>query len=138
MEKVAQFENTKRHNLSPVGSLAPAREELVVEFTVLGRPFMGLNGGEPGFRPNEAVSFVVRTADQEETDRYWDALTADGGAEGQCGWCTDRWGFSWQIVPAALMHGLSDPDPAASQRVMEAMLPMTRLDVAVLEAAFGH
>jgi len=73
-------------------------EELTVEFTVLGRPFLGLNGG-PNFKPNEAVSFVVLTDDQEQTDRYWNAITQNGGAESACGWCKDRWGFSWQITP---------------------------------------
>ena len=110
-------------------------DELVVDFTVLGQPFMGLNGGRPGFTPNESVSFSVITADQAETDRYWDALVGSGGEESMCGWCRDRWGFSWQITPRALGEGLADPDPAAARRVMEAMMQMTRIDVAAIEAA---
>ncbi|QWC85679.1 VOC family protein [Nocardioidaceae bacterium] len=113
-----------------------AGEELVVEFTLLGQPFMGLNGGDgPGGRPNESVSFVVTTAGQAETDHYWDALVDSGGAESMCGWCTDRWGFSWQITPVELLDGLADPDPEAARRVMEAMLGMRRIDVAAVEAA---
>jgi len=111
-----------------------AGQELTVEFTVMGRPFMGLNGG-PMFKPNEAVSFVVETDGQAETDKYWDALVADGGAESQCGWCKDRWGFSWQITPRQLTDGMTDPDPAARQRVFEAMMTMGRIDVAKIEAA---
>lgn len=85
--------------------------ELTVEFTVLGMPFLGLNGG-PEFKPNESVSFQIETKDQEETDRYWNALVDNGGAESECGWCKDRWGFSWQITPRQLSEGVSDPDPA--------------------------
>ena len=81
-------------------------DELTVEFTVLGRPFLGLNGG-PNFKPNEAVSFVVLTEDQAETDRYWDAITKNGGEESACGWCKDKWGLSWQITPRALMEAVS-------------------------------
>ncbi len=109
-------------------------EELLVAFTLLGRPFMGLNGG-PGPTPNEAVSFVVETGDQAETDRYWDALVGNGGAESACGWCKDRWGHSWQITPRQLMEGLLDPDPAAARRVFAAMQTMGRIDVARIEAA---
>jgi predicted 3-demethylubiquinone-9 3-methyltransferase (glyoxalase superfamily) len=111
-----------------------AGDELTVEFTVLGRPFVGLNGG-PHFRPNEAVSFMVLTDDQAETDRYWDAIVGNGGEEHECGWCRDRWGFSWQITPRALLRGMSHPDPAAARRVMEAMMTMRRIDVAAIEAA---
>lgn len=108
--------------------------ELTVEFTVLGAPFMGLNGG-PDFKPNEAVSFMVETEDQAETDRYWDAIVSAGGVESQCGWCKDRWGFSWQITPRALNDAMSDPDPAAAKRVFEAMMTMRKIDVATIEAA---
>lgn len=108
--------------------------ELTVAFTVLGRPFLGLNGG-PTFKPNEAVSFVVETQDQAETDRYWDAIVGNGGAESDCGWCKDRWGFSWQITPRVLLDGISDPDPAVAKRVFEAMMTMRRIDVARIEAA---
>ena len=108
--------------------------ELTVEFTVLGQAFVGLNGG-PAFTANEAVSFQVMTDDQEETDRYWDAIIANGGSEGACSWCKDRWGFSWQIVPRALMAAMKDPDRTAARRVMEAMMTMRRIDIAKIEAA---
>jgi len=109
-----------------------AGDELTVEFTLLGRPFVGLNGG-PMFTPNESVSFMVATDDQEETDRYWNAIVGNGGQESQCGWCKDRWGFSWQITPRALMDGLQDPE--AGRRVMEAMMTMQKIDIATIEAA---
>lgn len=109
-------------------------DEIVVEFTVLGQPFMGLNGG-PMFKFTEAVSFQVFTDTQEETDRYWNAITGNGGQESECGWCKDRWGLSWQIVPRALMDGMSDPDPAAAKRVMEAMMTMRKIDIAAIERA---
>jgi predicted 3-demethylubiquinone-9 3-methyltransferase (glyoxalase superfamily) len=108
--------------------------ELTVEFTVLGQEFVGLNGG-PMFTPNEAVSFQVMTGDQAETDRYWNAIVENGGSEGQCSWCKDRWGFSWQIVPKALMTAMKDPDRAAAKRAMQAMMKMRRIDIAVIEAA---
>ena len=111
-----------------------AGNELTVEFTLLGQSFVGLNGG-PNFKPNEAVSFQVFTEDQEETDRYWNAIVGNGGAESNCSWCKDRWGFSWQIVPRALMAGMADPDPAAAKRVMEAMMTMNKIDIAKIEAA---
>lgn len=109
-------------------------EEITVEFTVCGQSFVGLNGG-PNFTPTEAVSFQVFTDDQKETDRYWNAIVGNGGAESMCSWCKDRWGFSWQIVPRALMAGMSDPDPAAAKRVMEAMMTMRKIDIAQIEAA---
>jgi predicted 3-demethylubiquinone-9 3-methyltransferase (glyoxalase superfamily) len=108
--------------------------ELLVEFTVLGQAFVGLNGG-PAFVPNEAVSFQVVTETQAETNRYWDALIENGGSESQCGWCKDRWGFSWQIVPRALLAALADPDRAAAKRAMEAMMTMRRIEIAEVEAA---
>jgi predicted 3-demethylubiquinone-9 3-methyltransferase (glyoxalase superfamily) len=86
-------------------------DELTVEFTVLGRPFVGLNGG-PNFKPNEAVSFMVLTEDQEETDRYWNAITQTGGAESECGWCKDKWGYSWQFTPRILLELTPSPDTA--------------------------
>ncbi|HEX4693290.1 VOC family protein [Sphingomonas sp.] len=109
-------------------------EEITVEFTVCGQSFVGLNGG-PNFTPNEAISFQVFTDSQEETDRYWAAIVGNGGSESMCGWCRDRWGFSWQIVPRALMTGMSDPDPAAAKRVMESMMTMRKIDIAQIEAA---
>lgn len=111
-----------------------AGDELTVEFTVLGRDFIGLNGG-PNFTPNEAVSFMVLTDDQAETDRYWNAIVGNGGKESDCGWCKDRWGFSWQITPRVLMEGMVDADPAAAKRVMDAMMTMQKIDVARIEAA---
>ncbi|QIK97270.1 VOC family protein [Sphingomonas sp. HDW15A] len=108
--------------------------ELTVEFTLLGRRFIGLNGG-PNFKPNEAVSFMVITEDQAETDRYWNAIVGNGGAESDCGWCKDRWGYSWQITPRVLLEGNTDPDPAVAKRVFEAMMTMQKIDVARIEAA---
>lgn len=109
-------------------------QELTVEFTVLGQPFLGLNGGSM-FKPNEAVSFLVTTEDQAETDRYWNAIIGNGGRASECGWCKDRWGFSWQITPRQLLEGMADPDKATAKRVMEAMMQMKKIDIAVIEAA---
>lgn len=106
---------------------------LVVEFTLMGRPFSGLNGG-PAFRFSEAVSFTIPCRDQAEVDRYWRALSAVPQAE-QCGWVKDRFGVSWQIVPTRLPELLADPDRAKAGRVMEAMMQMKKLDVAALERA---
>ena len=111
-----------------------AGEELTVEFTVLGQSFVGLNGG-PNFKPNEAVSFMVVTEDQQETDRYWDAITNNGGEESACGWCKDRWGFSWQITPRVLLEAMDNPDKAAAKWAFEAMMTMQKIDVARIEAA---
>ena len=108
-------------------------EELTVEFTVLGRPFVGLNGG-PNFKPNEAVSFMVFTNNQEETDRFWDAITSNGGEESACGWCKDRWGFSWQITPQRLMDLMSEGGER-SKRAFQAMMTMRKIDIAALDAA---
>jgi predicted 3-demethylubiquinone-9 3-methyltransferase (glyoxalase superfamily) len=108
--------------------------ELTVEFTLLGKPFVGLNGG-PAFQPNEAVSFMVVTESQEETDRYWEAIIAEGGQESACGWCKDRWGYSWQITPRALLRANSNPDRAAAKRAFEAMMTMKKIDIARIEAA---
>lgn len=108
--------------------------ELTVEFTLLGASFMGLNGG-PNLKPNESVSLMVETKDQAETDKYWNAIVDNGGAESQCGWCRDRWGFSWQITPRVLNEGINDPDPAVAKRVFEAMMQMSKIDVAKIEAA---
>ena len=107
---------------------------LMVEFTVLGMPFLGMNGG-PEFRFDEAVSFQVQTEDQAETDRYWNAIVANGGAESACGWCKDRWGLSWQITPRVLMQAMANPDRAAAKRAFEAMMTMGRIDHAAIEAA---
>ena len=107
---------------------------LTVEFTVLGIPCVGLNGG-PAFRHCEAFSFQVSTADQQETDRYWNAIVGNGGSESECGWCRDRWGISWQITPRALTEAVADPDRAAARRAFEAMMQMTKIDIAAIEAA---
>ncbi len=107
---------------------------LTVEFTVMGIPCLGLNGG-PAFKQSEAFSFQVSTADQAETDRYWNAIVGNGGQESACGWCKDKWGLSWQITPLALSEAMSDPNPAAAKRAFEAMMEMTKIDVAAIEAA---
>ncbi len=112
----------------------PAGHEIMVEFTVLGRPFLGLNGG-PMFKPTEAVSFMVYTDDQQETDRYWNAIVGNGGQESQCGWCKDKWGFSWQVTPRALIAATTGSDRAAAKRAMEAMFKMKKIDIATIEAA---
>jgi predicted 3-demethylubiquinone-9 3-methyltransferase (glyoxalase superfamily) len=109
-------------------------DDLTVDFTVLGRPCVGLNGG-PEIKPNEAVSFMVVTEDQDETDRYWNAIVGNGGEESQCGWCKDKWGFSWQITPRVLLEALDNPDRAAAKRAFEAMMPMHKIDIATIEAA---
>ena len=107
---------------------------LTVDFTVLGLPCMGLNGG-PAFKHSEAFSFQVATDTQEETDRYWNAIVGNGGQESACGWCKDNWGISWQITPRALTDGMADPDPAVRKRVFEAMMTMGKIDIAAIEAA---
>ncbi|HWI85558.1 MAG TPA: VOC family protein [Sphingomonas sp.] len=109
---------------------------LTVEFTVLGMKFLGLNGG-PMFKFDEAVSFIVHTKDQDETDRYWDAIVASGGKPSACGWITDRFGLSWQITPQRLLDMMASPDQAAAKRAMEAMMGMVKIDIATLERAFG-
>jgi len=109
---------------------------LTVEFTVMGIPCLGLNGG-PEFTHSEAFSFQVATADQAETDRYWNAIVGNGGRESACGWCKDRWGLSWQITPIALTEAIADPDPAAAKRAFDAMMQMTKIDIAAVEAARG-
>lgn len=107
---------------------------LMVEFTVLGSRFLALNGGA-GMPFTDAVSFQVHTADQVETDRYWSAIVDSGGSERQCGWCRDRWGVAWQIVPRQLTEAMADADPAVRQRVFAAMMTMVKIDVAAIETA---
>jgi 2-polyprenyl-6-hydroxyphenyl methylase/3-demethylubiquinone-9 3-methyltransferase len=107
---------------------------LTVEFMVMGIPCLGLNGG-PAFPQTEAFSFQVATADQAETDRLWHAIVSNGGQESACGWCRDRWGLSWQITPVALMNAIAHPDPATAKRAFEAMMGMTKIDIAAIEAA---
>lgn len=108
-------------------------DALTVDFTVLGRNFSGLNGGND-FRPNESVSFMVVTEDQDETDRYWNAIVGNGGQESDCGWCKDKWGFSWQITPRTLLESQQAGDEEA-RRAFEAMMTMRKIDVAAIDAA---
>jgi predicted 3-demethylubiquinone-9 3-methyltransferase (glyoxalase superfamily) len=107
---------------------------LTVWFTVLGIQCLGLNGGS-AFKQSEAFSFQVATEDQAETDRYWNAIVGNGGQESACGWCKDKWGVSWQITPIALTRAVSGDDPAVAKRAFDAMLQMTKIDVAAIEAA---
>jgi 2-polyprenyl-6-hydroxyphenyl methylase/3-demethylubiquinone-9 3-methyltransferase len=107
---------------------------LTVEFTVMGIPCLGLNGG-PAFTHSEAFSFQVATDDQEETDRLWNAIVANGGQESACGWCKDKWGLSWQISPRVLTDAVANPDPAVARRAFEAMMKMRKIDIAAIEAA---
>ena len=107
---------------------------LMVEFTVIGLPCIGLNGG-PEFRHSEAFSFQVATDDQAETDRLWNAIVKNGGQESACGWCKDKWGVSWQITPRALMAAIADPDRVAAKRAFEAMMQMGKIDIATIERA---
>jgi 2-polyprenyl-6-hydroxyphenyl methylase/3-demethylubiquinone-9 3-methyltransferase len=111
-----------------------AGDVLTVAFTVAGIPCIGLNGG-PAFHHSEAFSFQIATDDQTETDRLWNAIVGNGGQASACGWCKDRWGLSWQITPRVLTDGMADPDPAVRQRVFAAMMSMTKIDVAAIEAA---
>jgi len=113
----------------------PAGQDILAEFTVCGRPFAALDGG-PAFKPNESVSFMVMTDDQAETDRLWNAIVDNGGQESECGWCKDRWGYSWQITPRVLIDAISSKDRAAAKRAMDAMMTMRKIDVAKVEAAF--
>ncbi|QIL20833.1 VOC family protein [Thermomonas sp. HDW16] len=107
---------------------------LTVEFSVLGIPCLGLNGGS-AFKHSEAFSFQVATDDQAETDRYWNAIVDNGGQESECGWCKDRWGLSWQITPRVLTEAFTSPDRAVAKRAFDAMMTMRKIDVAVIEAA---
>jgi len=109
---------------------------ITVEFTVMGQKFLGLNGG-PMFKFSEAVSFIVHTKDQAETDRYWDAIIASGGKASQCGWITDKFGLSWQITPQRLLDMMGGSDPAASRRAFQAMMQMSKIDIAALERAYA-
>ena len=111
-------------------------DELTVEFTVLGIPCVGLNGG-PLFKHSEAFSFQVSTEDQEETDRLWHAIIDNGGQASACGWCKDKWGLSWQISPRVLVEAVTSKDPAVAKRAFEAMMTMTKIDIAAIEAAIA-
>ncbi|WP_028672023.1 VOC family protein [Saccharospirillum impatiens] len=107
---------------------------LTVDFTVMGIPCLGLNGGST-FTQSEAFSFQVATDDQAETDRYWNAIVGNGGQESMCGWCKDKWGVSWQITPVAMTKAFTNPDPAIAKRAFEAMMEMKKIDIATIEAA---
>lgn len=133
----ATFPNSHAEQVNRAPSDFPggkAGDELTVEFTVLGKKFVGLNGG-PQFKPNEAVSFMVITENQEETDRYWNAIVKNDGKESECGWCKDRWGFSWQITPRVLLDYTTHSDPVIRKRAFESMMEMRKIDIAKLEAA---
>ena len=122
-------------NRSPVDTPSgPEGSVLTVQFVLAGREYLALNGG-PNFRFTEAVSFMVMTEDQAETDRLWDALLADGGSENPCGWLKDRWGLSWQITPRRLMELTTDPNPARAKAAMQAMMGMIKIDIAALNRA---
>ena len=111
-------------------------DQLPVEFPVLGIPCVGLNGG-PLFKHSEAFSFQVSTEDQEETDRLWHAIIDNGGQASACGWCKDKWGLSWQISPRVLVDAVTSKDPAVAKRAFEAMMTMTKIDIAAIEAAIA-
>tara|TARA_R110002095_G_scaffold145896_2_gene126298 strand:- start:1041 stop:1508 length:468 start_codon:yes stop_codon:yes gene_type:complete len=111
--------------------------ELTVEFTLLGQRYIGLNGG-PAFKPDQAVSLMVVTEDQAETDRYWEAIIGNGGSENACGWCQDRWGFCWQITPRRLLELTTSTNSEEAKRAFDAMMTMTKIDIAALEAAIAN
>jgi predicted 3-demethylubiquinone-9 3-methyltransferase (glyoxalase superfamily) len=114
-----------------------AGDVITVEFELAGQHFMLLNGG-PIFTHSEAMSFVIHTADQAETDRLWDKIVGGGGQESACGWCKDKWGVSWQITPVRLLElAFANPDPAAAKRAFEAMMTMRKIDIAAIEQAAG-
>jgi predicted 3-demethylubiquinone-9 3-methyltransferase (glyoxalase superfamily) len=132
------FPDSRVINVNRAAADAPGLKKgdvITVDWTVLGQPFTGINGG-PDFKFNESISFAIDCADQAEVDRYWDALTEGGGEPGPCGWLKDRFGLSWQVVPHRLQELIGGPDPAGAERAMKAMLEMSKLDVAALEAAY--
>jgi predicted 3-demethylubiquinone-9 3-methyltransferase (glyoxalase superfamily) len=133
---VSVFPNSRVLNVARYTEAGPrdAGTVMTVEFELDGQRFVAINGG-PDFRFSEAVSFQVTCADQQEIDYYWERLTSDGGADGPCGWCKDRYGLSWQVVPDGMDELFADPDPARATRAMEAMLGMRKLDIAALHAA---
>jgi predicted 3-demethylubiquinone-9 3-methyltransferase (glyoxalase superfamily) len=133
---VSVFDGSRILNVAHYGEggPGPAGQAMTVEFEIEGRKFLGLNGG-PAFTFSEAVSFVIDCSSQEEVDRYWTSLT-EGGSEGQCGWLKDKYGVSWQVVPSVMGQLLGGPDPEGSQRTMQAMLGMRKLEIAELQAAY--
>jgi predicted 3-demethylubiquinone-9 3-methyltransferase (glyoxalase superfamily) len=130
------FENSRILDVSRYGEAGPREAGMVmtVSFELEGQEFLALNGG-PDYKFTEAVSFTVNCQGQEEVDKFWNALTADGGQEGPCGWCKDKFGVSWQIIPTALPHLLQNPDPEKSKKAMEAMLQMKKIDIEALQTA---
>ena len=133
----ATFSNSKVGKVHYAPSDFPGGKQgdaLTVEFTVLGMPCIGLNGG-PIFPHTEAFSFQVNTETQEETDRLWNAIVGNDGAESACGWCKDKWGLNWQITPRVLTDAMANPDPAVGKRAFEAMMTMKKIDIAAIEAA---
>jgi predicted 3-demethylubiquinone-9 3-methyltransferase (glyoxalase superfamily) len=134
---VTLFPDSRVDNVVRAATDTPSGPEgyvMVVEFTLAGQSYIGLNGG-PQFPFTEAISFQVRTQDQAETDRLWDALIADGGQESVCGWLKDRWGMSWQITPQRLLDLMADSDRDRAKRAMDAMMKMRKIDIAAVEAA---
>jgi predicted 3-demethylubiquinone-9 3-methyltransferase (glyoxalase superfamily) len=133
---VSVFKNSKVVGVVRYGDVGPGPKGSVmtVEFELEGLKFVGLNGG-PHFKFTEAVSFAISCATQEEVDYFWEKLTADGGQESQCGWLKDKYGLSWQVVPSRAIELLKDKDAAKSQRVMQAIMPMKKIDIATLEKA---
>jgi predicted 3-demethylubiquinone-9 3-methyltransferase (glyoxalase superfamily) len=133
------FPNSKILGLTryPEGSPGPAGQVMTVTFELNGQSFTALNGG-PHFKFTEAVSFVIDCENQEEVDKYWNALTADGGEESQCGWLKDRFGLSWQVVPRALGELIQGPDSEGAKRAMAAMLKMKKMDISKLEEAYNQ
>lgn len=131
------FPDSRVTRVTPAPSDFPDGKQgdvITVEFTVLGIPCLGLNGG-PAFKHTEAFSFQIATEDQAETDRYWNAIVKNGGKESDCGWCKDKWGLSWQITPRVLTEALVGADRAASKRAFDAMMKMQKIDVAAINAA---
>ena len=134
---VGLFPNSRIISIQRAAAENPSTQEgdvLVVEFQLDGHRYVGINGG-PSFVFSEAVSFQIDCADQAEVDYYWELLIADGGSPSMCGWCKDKFGLSWQVIPRRMMELLSDPDPDASKRAFQAMLSMEKLDVAEIERA---
>ncbi|MBJ7519419.1 MAG: VOC family protein [Solirubrobacteraceae bacterium] len=133
---VSVFPNSRIVSVAryPENAPGPAGEVMTVAFELDGQRFVAINGG-PDFTFDEAVSFEIECEDQAEIDRYWELLTADGGAESQCGWCKDRFGFSWQVVPRGMDAFFDESDPARVERAMQAMLGMRKIDIAAMRAA---
>ena len=133
---VSVFKNSRVTAISHYGDGMPLPKGTVLEvsFELNGEDFLALNGG-PIFKANEAISFMVLTDDQAETDRYWNAIVRSGGEESACGWCRDKWGFSWQITPRALLEAVNSPDKAAAKRAMDEMMKMKKIDIAAIKRA---